>query len=509
MAVIPGNQHFRLSPRRLSPRWAVFTVAVLGLFGVSLWLRASAPARGGPVRIAARPSSIAVLPFTNTSPDPSDDYLGPGIAAELTRQLTRFTTLRVAPQSSAFALDERYGDPRITGRRLNVGTLLQGSVRRSEGRIRVTARLVDVNEGFDLWSETYDRSPSDIFAIEAEIRQALAGTFHLRLLPDFGSGPATASLPAYHAYLAGTYLLGGRAPGDGARAIAELTHAIDLDSNFARAHAALAEAYLRRDDADAPPPLVVMPMAKAAALRALALDSTLADPHTTLGTVRFEYERDWRGAEAELRRAIALGPDAPDSYIAYSRLLLATGRMDESLVASQRAVALSPLAPAPARNLGWHYLHARQYDRARGAIARAIELDSTAWRPRLDLALLEQVAGNYTEAEAQLRIPLPADPERAELETALGQVYAGAGRTEEARAVLQSLQDAAQRRYISPYFIACLQAWLGQRSPAFASLNQAVRERSEPVAYLRIDPRVDSLRTDPRFARLLRQVRLP
>jgi len=255
--------------------------------------------------------------------------------------------------------------------------------------------------------------------------------------------------------------------------------------------------------------MVALPAAKEAAARAVELDSSLAEPHTTLGIIHFVYDRDWSAAEMEFRRAIALEPASPDAYLAYSHFLLATGRINESLDASERARRLSPAAPLFTEQLGWHYLHARDYDRAREELRKAIEMDSTGWRPRLDLALLEQVTGNYAEAEAQLRIPLQVAPGRVEFQVALGQVYALSGRTDAALEILRSLLEASEQRYVSPYLIACLQGSLGRRTQAFTWLDRAVQERAEPVAYLRIDPRVDSLRTDRRFGRLIRQLRLP
>jgi len=500
-------------PVRLSvpPHWAIFGLAVLGLLAVSLWLRASVPARSQPAPIAVRPNSMAILPFTNASPDSGDNYLGHGIAVELTRYLSQLSGLRVAARSSAFATPRGDADPRVTGRRLNVSTVLQGSVRRSSDRLRVTARLVDVDEGFDLWSETYERAPSEIFAVQDEIRNAVAVTLRLAGAADSTAMPArpTTSLAAYDAYLAGRYLLDQRIPGAAPRAIDYLTRAVRLDTSFAQANAALAEGYLRRGDIEALPPLVAAPLAKEAAVRALELDSTLAEAHATLGTIRFGYDRDWSGAETEFRRAISLEPSRPEAYTQYSRFLFAMGRMDESRAASERAVRLSPLSPLIMQHLAWHHLHARQYERARESLWRAIEMDSTAWRPHFDLAVVESAAGNLPEAEARLRIPLAVAPERAEVQAALGQVYAASGRTEEAKAILLRLRQAAEQRYVSPYLIACLQASLGMKAQALTFLERSARERSDMVVYVRIDPRVDSLRADRRFARLLRQLRLP
>jgi TolB-like protein/Tfp pilus assembly protein PilF len=478
---------------------------------VSLWLRFAVPVRSEPVRVAARPSSLAVLPFVNTNPDSADDYLGYGFAAELTRALDRLPGLSVAARSSAFGLQGRGEPPRTIGRRLNVGTVLEGSIRRAGERLRVTTHLVDVNEGFDLWSDTYEREAGDLLAVQREIERAIAGALRIPITEDSASAPRqpTGNPAAYDAYLAGTYLLDQPGPDALREAVAYLNRAIRLDSSFALAHAALAEAYLPAAGREELPPRVAMPRAEAAALQALKLDSTLAEAHSTLGAIRFLYYRDWRGAESELRRAIAMDPGSAEAQHAYSHFLLAMGRSDESLEKMEKAVQLSPEAPSLGQHLGWHYLHARRYPEARKSLARAIELDSTAWRAHFDLALLEQTAGNYDQALGHLKVPLLLEPEHPAVQLALGQIHALSGRTDEARAILERLQADARQRYISPYLIGCLQAVLGQRVQAFASLDRAVRQRSALVPYLRIDPRLDPLRTDRRFSRLLRQVRLP
>jgi TolB-like protein/Tfp pilus assembly protein PilF len=514
MAVPPSadrTQPPSLFKRRIPPRWAVFSAAVLSLLGGSLWLRVTAQGSGEPVRAAVRANSMAILSFTNASPDSAENYLGRGVAGELTRLLNDLPGLRVAPRSSAFAVQRGNGDPRVIGRRLNVGAVLQGSIRRSGERLRVNAHLVDVDDGFDLWSETYERTTADLLAIQDEITSAVAGTLRIPSAGDATALPnhATDNLAAYDAYLAGTYLLERFTPGTTPRAINYLSRAVRLDTSFALAYVALAGAYLRRGGVESEPPLVAMPLAKEAAARALELDSTLAEAHITLGNIQFGYDRNWRNAEVEFRRAIALEPSSPDAYHAYSHYLLAMGRIDEAREAAERAMQLSPLAPELIRHVGWHYLHVRDYGRAREALWRAIDLDPSAWRPHLDLALVEQVDGNYSAAESHLRTPLRVAPQRAEIQVALGQVYALSGRADSARTILRRLLDDSEQRYISPYLIGALQGSLGQRTQAFASLNRAVKERSDLVAYLRIDPRVDSLRADRRFPQLLRQLRLP
>ena len=393
---------------------------------------------------------------------------------------------------------------------MGVATVLVGSVRRSGDRLRVTARLVDVEQGFDIWSEAYERPAGELFQIEAEIRNAVAAALRAGEPADTAYLPGTpTTFSAYDAYLAGRYELERPAPGSNRRAIAHLAHAVRLDSTFTRAYAALADAYMRSDGAEAMSPLTAAPLAKAAVSRALELDSTLAHAHTVLGTIRFAFDRNWSGAEVEFRRALVLAPASTDVYPPYARYLLAIGRIEESRAVIERALEASPLAPELTAVLGWHYLHARQFDRARETLQRAVAMDSAAWRPHFDLALLELAGGNYAAAEQHLRVARAAFPQRAEIHAATAQLLAAAGKQDEAEVVLEQLEEAAADRYFSPYLIAVVQASLGQRSEAFASLERAVKERSELIAFLRVDLRVDSLRTDRRFSRLTRQLRLP
>jgi Tfp pilus assembly protein PilF len=247
--------------------------------------------------------------------------------------------------------------------------------------------------------------------------------------------------------------------------------------------------------------------AESAALRALELDSTLASAHRLLGEIRFGYHRNWPAAEAEFQRAVALAPRSPEGYQAYSRFLLAMGKPAESLAMSRRAVELSPLSAAAQEQLGWYYVHTRELDPAREALEHAIQLDSTWWRPHFDLALLEQVASNYGQARAHLHQAALRAPLRLELLVAGVQLMALAGQADSARSRMMGFRAPFWR--VPPYLEACLQAALGERTKAFASLDQAVLERWEQVPFLRLDPRLDALHADPRFGRLVKRLGLP
>jgi Tfp pilus assembly protein PilF len=317
----------------------------------------------------------------------------------------------------------------------------------------------------------------------------------------------TDNAAAYDAYLGGTYLLARGDTRDGFETTGRLIRAIRLDSNFALAHAALAEAQMPEVQQELPPRLTLL-TAESAARRALQLDSTQASPHRVLGEIRMSYYRDWPGAEREFQRAIALEPSSLEGYAAYARFLLAMGRADSALAVGRRAAVLNPLSAEAEEQLGWLYLHARELDQAREVLSRAIQRDSLDWRPHFDLGLLELSAANYGRARDHLENAGRRAPLRLEPHVAWAQLLALAGQSDSAMMFMQQFRYPFWKR-VPPYLEATMQAALGQRTKAFASLEQAAAERSELMPYLRIDPRLDQLRADPRFSRLVKRLQLP
>jgi serine/threonine-protein kinase len=497
--------------RRVSPRWAFFSFAVLGLLGVTLWLRYTAPVPA-PAASAPepRPTSIAVLPLVNASPDSANEYFSDGMTEELTAALGRVPGLRVAAPSSAFALRRRSEDPREAGRRLRVATVLEGSVRQANDRLRVTVHLVSVSEGFDLWSETYERPPGDVFAVENEIAQAVVAALRIR-----GAGPLpaaaapTSSLDAYMTYLRARHAMARPGAADPSRAVGLFQEAIRLDSSFAPAWAGLAAAHAQQAIAEGARPADAMPAARTAAIRALALDSTLAVAHATIGLVRFLYDWEWNGADSAFQRALVINPNRPEAHRWYSRLLMAIGRPDEALVHARRALELSPLDPEMIAHFGWHDLYARRYGDARVSLDRALTVDSSLAGTRYLLGLLAEVLGDYELAESHYRGALDRAPADVTLLASLGRAHALDGRPDDARAVLARLDSLSAERYVSPYLLAGIAEALGDQRRAFAWLEEAVADRSGELVDLDLDPRLDRLRGDRRFVRIRRSVGLP
>ena len=496
---------------RVSPRWAFFSFAVLALLGASLWLRYTAPTPA-PAASAPepRPSSVAVLPLVNASPDSANEYFSDGMTEELTAALGRVPGLRVAAPSSAFALKGRVEDPRDFGRRLSVGTVLEGSVRQDNDRLRVNVHLVSVSEGFDLWSETYERPAGDVWAVQQEIARAVAGALRASGARPRPAAPLpTSSLDAYTTYLRARHAMSRPGAPDPSRAAGLFQEAIRLDSAFAPAWAGLAAAEVQRSVVEGDRPAEAMPAARDAAARALALDTTLAAAHSTIGLVRFLYDRDWNGADSAFRRALVINPNRPDVHHWYAHLLVALDRTDEALVHGRRALELSPLDPELMAHFGWHYIYTRRYGDARESLDRASSVDSSVAGTRYLLGLLAEVQGDYELAESHFRGTLDRAQDDLEALASIGRTHALAGRPDDARAVLARLDTLSGERYVSPYLLAGIAEALGDERRAFAWLEEAVADHAGQLVYLKLDPRLDRLRGDRRFARIRRSVGLP
>lgn len=455
----------------LPVRWKVFGAAVAGFLVITLWLRGTAGPSAPPSPPAPTPRSIAVVPFINASPDSSYDYLSEGIGEDLTSALGRIPGLRVAAGRSAAALS---GDnPSAIGRRLGVGTVLLGSIRPVGGRLRVSAHLVSVDGGFDLWSEAYERSEANFLSVESDLLAAIAAALRLRA-PDGTKLPPAAEFrtsPAAHAaYLRGRLALERSWPGSSEPALARLEQAIALDSGYAPAWAGVAELHLRSFLSESAPPEDVVPFAREAAERAVELDSTLAAGRIARAVIWLLHDREPGKAAAELRRAIALNPNLPDGLHWEAHRLLAAGRPDSALAAAQRAVEISPFDAALRAHLGWQHLLTRNDSLSAVAFARAWSLDSS--RVALDPHMAWRAA-------------TPADSGRG----------------------YDSLVAAARERYVSPYALAVAAVAAGKPDQAADAVARAIAERTPWALYAGLDPRLDALHGTRRFESLL--ARLP
>jgi serine/threonine-protein kinase len=489
----------RAPAQRRIYRWALGGAAALILVALAVigWrLRARGEGPG---------NSIAVLPFVNMSGDRENDYFSDGITEELIHALANVEGIRVSSRTSAFAFKGKDVGVRKIGEELNVATVLEGSVRREGGRVRVTAQLVNAGDGYHLWSKTYDRELKNIFALEDELARSIAQA----LAPRLGARepaplvrPATVSTAAHDAYLRGRYFWNQRTPESLRRAISSFQQAIAEDPSYALAYAGLGESYLLLAEYARTPVAEQLPKAKQAVQRAVELDATLAEAHAALGLIS-HYEYDWSTAEREYRRAIELNPQYATAHQWYSRLLRMTGRVAEARTEIDHARRLDPTSLIINSNSAEIHIAAHEYAEAIEDARKTLELDPHFDDVRGSLARAYAQTGRYAEALREIDA-LPRD-----LSLGLrGYVLAISGQRDAARRVLTEYMDQAGRGHISPSSVALIHVGLGDKDAAFAWLDKAYAEREPELGQLSGGPLWDSLRSDPRFARLLQRLHL-
>ncbi len=455
--------------------------------------------------------SIAVLPLVNSSPDPENEYFSDGMTDELITALSKVEGLRVASRTSVFALKNLREDVRSLGARLNVSTVLDGTVRKAGNRLRITVQLSSVDDGQTLWSERYDRELSDVFAIQDEIAGTIVRTLRSTLLGDLGDPTPvryTSNVRAYSLYLKGRFWWNRRTQEGIKEGIRYFEQSIAEDPSYALAYSGLADSYALDLDYRGAPVFEGMERAKSEAQRAIELDETLAEAHTSLGWVTFIYDWEWAAAEREFRRAIELNPRYSVARQWHSWFLAAMGRFEEALTEGRTAIELDPGSVSIRRSMGWLQYYARHYDAALDNLRRALTMNPTAEETHRLLGLVYLQRGSYDDATASFKEALANSANDALAFAGLGHVAARRGRIDEARAVLQELNERAKARYVSPVAQAGLYVTLGEPDSAFEWLEKAYRERRGWLAYLRIEPMLDGLRNDPRFHRLLERMRL-
>ena len=469
--------------------------------------------------------SLAVLPFANASADPDSEYFADGMTDELINAVAQVPGLTVASRSSSFALKGQVPDVRQVGRLLGVAALLEGSVRKAGSRLRVTAQLTETEQGTLLWSDRFDADDQDLFALQdrltatiiARLRDQLAARTSAlearatsRTVAAGPPGPrhGTSNLAAYNLYLRGRYAWNRRTAESVASAIRCFEEAIRLDPQYARAYAGLADAWALGVDYRAAPVGEGLERARAFAERAIQLDDTVAEAHTSLAWVVFIHDWDWPRAGREFRRAIELDPRYSVARQWHSWYLAAMGRLVESVAEGERAVELDPASVSIHRTLGWLYLVARQPERAVRQIERALVMNPEATETYALLGLAREAAGDLAGAEGALHEALQLEPDFTHAYATLARVRMKQGRHDAALEVAARLRALEARGYVSPTDQAKLALGLGDYDAAFAAMERAYAERRGWLAYLKVDPLFDPVRGDPRFAALVRRMRL-
>jgi TolB-like protein/Flp pilus assembly protein TadD len=452
--------------------------------------------------------SLAVLPLANAGADPNAEYLSDGITESIINSLSQLPHLRVMARSAVFRYKGREVDPQEVGREMGVRAVLTGRVLQLRNRLIIRIELIDVAEGRQIWGEQYDREPLDIIAVQEEISQEISGKLRLKLTGQQKKlllKRYTENTEAYHAYLKGRYYWNKRTEEGFRRGIECFQRAIEKDTNYALAYAGLADCYNLLNSYGILPPGESAPVIKAAIRQALKIDDVLAEAHASLGHVKMMHDWDWPGAESEFKRALELNPNYATAHHWYALYLRAMGRFDESLLELKQAQKLDPLSLIINAVVGAHFYYARQYDRAIEQCRETLELDPNFHVAYGIIGEAYTQQGMYKEAIAELQkaISLSFGPEGLAM---LGYAYAVAGQRSQARKVLNRLKDLSDQRYIEPASIAIIYVGLAQREQAFEWLERAYEDRNELLMMLKVDPRLDTLRSDTRFTELLRRV---
>jgi adenylate cyclase len=455
---------------------------------------------------------IAVLPFANISPDPGDEYFADGLTEEMIARLSRLGGLDVIARTSIMTYKKKEKIASQIGKELGAGTLLEGSVRKAGNKIRVTIQLIDSNTEGHLWAENYDRNLDDIFTVQSEIAEQVARSLEVHLRPrertDIEKKP-TENLEAYSLYLKGRqtwfqYNLPAFKEG-----LKYFEQAIKLDPSFALAHAGVADCYSLLGDLGYLPQPEAIAKAESAAKKAVELDERLPEAHTALAPPRY-HRYDWKGADAELLRAIELRPSYSLAHAWHGVILRVTGRLEEAHVEYMRAFDLDPLSPLMSRFLSFNLYQMRRYDEAISQAKRTLELDPSGRGYHGLMGLVYLQKQKYDEAIGEMKaLVATAGSEDAGALSELGMAYALAGKRDEAKEIIGELERPASGRYVAPDHIAMVYLMLGEREIAFRLFEKAIDELcSFWIDEMGIDPLFDPYRSDKRFVALIRRLGL-
>jgi DNA-binding winged helix-turn-helix (wHTH) protein/TolB-like protein/Tfp pilus assembly protein PilF len=466
-----------------------------------------APTSSTPIPSASQVRSIAVLPFKPLVADSRDESLEMGMADTLNFRMSSLRDVTVRPISSVRKFSSLEQDPIAAGRELGVESVLDGQMQRWGDRIRVTARLIGVGDGKQLWAGQFDEKFTDIFAVQDLISEKVISALALKLTAEERKRLTkhyTEDAEAYRLYVNGRFYWERRTLEGLKKAIEYFGQAIGNDPKYALAYAGLADSYALLGVFHLPPK-EAFPKAKEAALNALRIDDRLAEAHAALGHVKVQYEYDWAGAEKEYNRAIELNPNYVNAHHFYALCLSMMGRFDEGIEEIKRAQELDPFSLFIHANVGNILYHARRYDEAINQLKSVLEMNpnfalacSVLGHAYLQKGMVEQAIAEFQKRK------MPGTGGAGDL----GQAYASSARRSEALKEINKLQELSKQRYVAPYNLALIYTSLGDKNNALEWLEKAYEDRSTLLVWIRVDPRLDTLRSEPRFKAVMRQMGL-
>jgi Serine/threonine protein kinase len=508
----PGADARRSTPlARVRPRWVAWTTLTAAVLGVGLFVLARPDSRNPrPSGPFGNPTSLAILPLVNASGDDNADYLSDGISDALINRLSQLPQLRVMARGTVFSYKDKEVDPRTIGQELDVHVVFSGRLTQRDDTTIVQADLANARDGTQIWGERYTRTLVDLPALQEGIAGDILKQLRLEVTGEQQqrfTKRSTDNAAAYRLYLEGRYH-SNRLTIDGLKRGIELMHkAIELDPGYALAYAGLADAY-----ADASGVYLstseATPLVRAAAEHALRLDGNLAEAHAMLGYIRGTQDWRWAEAEQELQRTIALRPSYARAHEAHGHILMMQGRADEAIAAMTRARTLDPLSDLINASLGWFYYLARRDQEALAWSRRLVALDPKLAPAHYNLGMVYEQMGRYSEAVAAFKEAKNLDPTNWPTSALLCHGYASSGDRLRAHPLLLELTQQATRGSLDPVWIGLIHAALGDKERAFAWLEKAYQARSDTLLFLKVDPKYDSLRSDPRFSELVKRLNL-
>lgn len=506
-ALPPGQKRSRYPPKRIAWTAAALTAVVIAVLSAvtmrGIRFRAFGPKQPVPLQ------SLAVLPLVNLSGDPSQQYFADGMTDELITDLAQISGLRVISRTSAMQYKETKKPLPQIGKELNVDAIIEGTVERAGDRVRIRAQLIEASSDKHLWAKSYERSLSDILAMQGEVARSIAGEIQVALTPQEQARlTSTRALnpQAHDALIRGLYY---DRQGDARKALASLQQATALAPDYAAAHAALAQMYILFGNDSLMPPGEAHSKAKAEALRAVELDENLAEAHEAMAELLQYYDWDFSSAEREYKRALQLKPGDAELRSRYGFFLCRTGKYDEAIQEAKRGQDLDPLSLPIKTRLGLVLHYSRHYDEALEQYRKLIELDPKPISDaRYQIARIYMTERRFPEALVAIKKMLELRPSDAALLSLLCMAYGFQGEEDEANKILRVLKDKRQREYLRPYILAESYAALGDKDKAITWLEKAYEERDDWIAFIKVDPNLDGLRAEPRFVELLRRVGL-
>ena len=505
-----------VSPDEFIPQWSrrkfvtlIVSIAVIagGLLIFQLWRTQRTS-----LTVIAPEKSVAVLPFENRSEDKANAYFAEGVQDEILTRLSKIADLKVTSRTSTQHYKSVPENLAEIAKQLGVAHILEGSVQKSGDAVRVNVQLIKAANDSQVWAETFDRKLTDIFSVESDVAKAIADQLRAHITrqeEQVIAAKPTKNIEAYDAYLRGRYFWNKRTSDGIKHAIEHFQQSIERDPDFALGHAGLADSYIALTFYNFAPPHETMPKAKESAIKALALDNTLAEAHASLAHILMNYDWNWAAAEKEFKRSIELKPDYATGHQWYAiHYLTATGRFEEAVQEMKRALELEPASLVMNTFMGATLYYAGRYDEAIDQCRRTIEMDPNFAVAHWHLGLAYEQKQVLDGATEEFKKAISLSGGSPLMKAALGHAYAKSQEKHEANKMLDELNELSKQQYVSAYEVAKIYIALGNNEQAFQLLEQAHGEHSFHLVYLNVSPQFKPVRSDRRFQDLLQRIGL-